>query len=214
MSPLCLVFTSLSSLSSVCDEHRLPTGCDTFASPAASRAVRCVEPIAPIRSTCAGITMRRSQEYSSMREYVDGATAIVRGALAAGCDFFAGYPITPASPILMAMMRELPRVGRRRHPGRGRDRLDRDVHRRHPGRGPGHDRHQRARHQPLQREHRPGDHGRGAARDRRTSSASGPATGGATTVVPGRRAVRALGHLRRLPDHRPGPVDGRRVRTR
>ncbi len=46
-----------------------------------------------------------------MRELIDGSTAIVRGALAAGCDFFAGYPITPASPILMAMMQELPRVG-------------------------------------------------------------------------------------------------------
>lgn len=46
-----------------------------------------------------------------MRELVDGSTAIVRGALDAGCDFFAGYPITPASPILMAMMRELPARG-------------------------------------------------------------------------------------------------------
>lgn len=45
------------------------------------------------------------------REYTDGSTAIVRGALDAGCDFFAGYPITPASPILMLMMRELPKVG-------------------------------------------------------------------------------------------------------
>ena len=46
-----------------------------------------------------------------MREYIDGATAIVRGALDAGCTFFAGYPITPASGILMQMMRELPRTG-------------------------------------------------------------------------------------------------------
>jgi 2-oxoglutarate ferredoxin oxidoreductase subunit alpha len=46
-----------------------------------------------------------------MREYIDGNTATVRGALAAGCTFFAGYPITPASGILMAMMRELPRHG-------------------------------------------------------------------------------------------------------
>ncbi len=45
------------------------------------------------------------------REYVDGATAIVRGAIDAGCTFFAGYPITPASGILMAMMREIPKVG-------------------------------------------------------------------------------------------------------
>ncbi len=46
-----------------------------------------------------------------MKEYLDGSTAIVRGALDAGCTFFAGYPITPASPILMEMMRELPRRG-------------------------------------------------------------------------------------------------------
>jgi len=44
-------------------------------------------------------------------EFTDGATAIVRGALDAGCDFFAGYPITPASQILMMMMAELPKVG-------------------------------------------------------------------------------------------------------
>jgi 2-oxoglutarate ferredoxin oxidoreductase subunit alpha len=45
-----------------------------------------------------------------MREFTDGSAAIVRGALDAGCTFFAGYPITPASPILMQMMRELPKV--------------------------------------------------------------------------------------------------------
>jgi 2-oxoglutarate ferredoxin oxidoreductase subunit alpha len=46
-----------------------------------------------------------------MREFLDGNTAIARGALDAGCDFFAGYPITPATPILLAMMRDLPRAG-------------------------------------------------------------------------------------------------------
>lgn len=46
-----------------------------------------------------------------MRELTDGATAICRGALDAGCTFFAGYPITPASQILMTMMRELPKTG-------------------------------------------------------------------------------------------------------
>lgn len=46
-----------------------------------------------------------------MREFIDGSTAIVRGALDAGCDFFAGYPITPASPILMSLMAELPARG-------------------------------------------------------------------------------------------------------
>lgn len=46
-----------------------------------------------------------------MREIISGATAIVRGALAAGCDFFAGYPITPATAILLAMLQALPKVG-------------------------------------------------------------------------------------------------------
>jgi 2-oxoglutarate ferredoxin oxidoreductase subunit alpha len=46
-----------------------------------------------------------------MREFTDGSAAIVRGALDAGCTFFAGYPITPASPILMQMLRDLPRAG-------------------------------------------------------------------------------------------------------
>jgi len=45
------------------------------------------------------------------REFLDGATAIARGALDAGCTFFAGYPITPASGILTHMLRELPAVG-------------------------------------------------------------------------------------------------------
>jgi 2-oxoglutarate ferredoxin oxidoreductase subunit alpha len=46
-----------------------------------------------------------------MREFIDGASAIVRGALDAGCTFFAGYPITPASGVLMQMMRALPAAG-------------------------------------------------------------------------------------------------------
>lgn len=46
-----------------------------------------------------------------MREFVDGAEAISRGALAAGCNFFAGYPITPGSQILHQMIHELPKVG-------------------------------------------------------------------------------------------------------
>ncbi len=46
-----------------------------------------------------------------MKEFIDGAEAIVRGALAAGCNFFAGYPITPATPILLRMLRELPKIG-------------------------------------------------------------------------------------------------------
>jgi 2-oxoglutarate ferredoxin oxidoreductase subunit alpha len=46
-----------------------------------------------------------------MRDLISGSQAIARGALAAGCDFFAGYPITPATEILLYMLRELPKVG-------------------------------------------------------------------------------------------------------
>lgn len=46
-----------------------------------------------------------------MREFIDGATAVARGALDAGCDFFAGYPISPATPLLLHMIRELPPCG-------------------------------------------------------------------------------------------------------
>jgi 2-oxoglutarate/2-oxoacid ferredoxin oxidoreductase subunit alpha len=46
-----------------------------------------------------------------MREFIDGATAIARAALDAGCNFFAGYPISPATPLLLHMIRELPKIG-------------------------------------------------------------------------------------------------------
>lgn len=46
-----------------------------------------------------------------MREFINGAEAIARGALDARCTFFAGYPITPATPILLHMVDELPKVG-------------------------------------------------------------------------------------------------------
>ncbi len=46
-----------------------------------------------------------------MREFITGAEAIGRAAIEAGCSFFAGYPITPATPILLYMIGELPKVG-------------------------------------------------------------------------------------------------------
>lgn len=45
------------------------------------------------------------------KEFLDGNEAVVRGAIAAGCDFFAGYPITPASSILQDMIELLPAHG-------------------------------------------------------------------------------------------------------
>ena len=46
-----------------------------------------------------------------MKKLLQGNEAVVEGAIAAGCRFFAGYPITPASEILEAMATRLPEVG-------------------------------------------------------------------------------------------------------
>ncbi|MFH1573748.1 MAG: 2-oxoacid:acceptor oxidoreductase subunit alpha [Acidobacteriota bacterium] len=43
--------------------------------------------------------------------FVMGDEAAALGALYAGCDFFGGYPITPATEIAEVMARELPKVG-------------------------------------------------------------------------------------------------------
>jgi len=42
---------------------------------------------------------------------MNGDEACGEGALAAGCDFFAGYPITPATEVAERMARRLPQVG-------------------------------------------------------------------------------------------------------
>ncbi|MBW1734037.1 MAG: 2-oxoacid:acceptor oxidoreductase subunit alpha [Deltaproteobacteria bacterium] len=48
---------------------------------------------------------------SEKRRLVQGNEAIAEGALAAGCRFFAGYPITPASEISEVLSSRLPQVG-------------------------------------------------------------------------------------------------------
>jgi len=45
------------------------------------------------------------------RMVLNGNQAVVAGALAAQCRFFAGYPITPASDIMEGLAKELPQVG-------------------------------------------------------------------------------------------------------
>ncbi len=45
------------------------------------------------------------------RLVMSGNDAIVAGALFAGCRYYAGYPITPASEILEGMAKELPKLG-------------------------------------------------------------------------------------------------------
>ncbi len=44
------------------------------------------------------------------RAFMEGNEAIARGALHAGCQFFAGYPITPATSILTYMLGALPPI--------------------------------------------------------------------------------------------------------
>ncbi len=43
--------------------------------------------------------------------FMDGNEAVVLGALYAGCRFFAGYPITPATGIYQGMLERLPKMG-------------------------------------------------------------------------------------------------------
>lgn len=43
--------------------------------------------------------------------FLQGNTALAHGALAAGCDFFGGYPITPSTEIAEVMAEELPKKG-------------------------------------------------------------------------------------------------------
>ncbi len=43
-------------------------------------------------------------------ELVQGNEAMVRAAIAAGCRFYAGYPITPSSEIMHMMAREMPKI--------------------------------------------------------------------------------------------------------
>jgi 2-oxoglutarate ferredoxin oxidoreductase subunit alpha len=58
------------------------------------------------------MTQRQSrlQAFENRTLFLLGDEASAYGALYAGCDFFAGYPITPASEIAEVMSRELPRV--------------------------------------------------------------------------------------------------------
>lgn len=43
--------------------------------------------------------------------FMQGDEACAEGAIAAGCRFYAGYPITPASEIMIRMVQRLPEVG-------------------------------------------------------------------------------------------------------
>ena len=48
--------------------------------------------------------------FANRSYFMQGDEAVVYGSLYAGCDFFAGYPITPASEVAEVMAAELPHV--------------------------------------------------------------------------------------------------------
>jgi 2-oxoglutarate ferredoxin oxidoreductase subunit alpha len=52
-----------------------------------------------------------SKAVNTGRYFVQGDEAIAEGAIAAGCRYFAGYPITPASEISESIARRMPEVG-------------------------------------------------------------------------------------------------------
>jgi len=54
---------------------------------------------------------KMSESVLSGQHFMNGDVACAEGAIAAGCRFFAGYPITPATEIAERMARRLPLVG-------------------------------------------------------------------------------------------------------
>ncbi len=52
-----------------------------------------------------------AKEVKTGIHFMNGDEACCEGALAAGCRFFAGYPITPATEVAEAMSRRLPELG-------------------------------------------------------------------------------------------------------
>jgi 2-oxoglutarate ferredoxin oxidoreductase subunit alpha len=55
--------------------------------------------------------MIKDREILTGEHFMNGDEASAEGAIAAGCRFFAGYPITPATEIAERMARRLPEVG-------------------------------------------------------------------------------------------------------
>ncbi|MGD8474239.1 MAG: 2-oxoacid:acceptor oxidoreductase subunit alpha, partial [Anaerolineae bacterium] len=57
------------------------------------------------------IQLAKPQKADERQLVMSGNRAIVAGALTAGCRYYAGYPITPASDILEEMAKRLPEIG-------------------------------------------------------------------------------------------------------
>ena len=62
-------------------------------------------------NTIADVAKRRKLYKVSTPQLLQGNEACAYGALAVGCMFFAGYPITPSTEIAELLARNLPKVG-------------------------------------------------------------------------------------------------------
>ena len=59
--------------------------------------------------------MTRNPRVLTGQHFLLGDRACAEGALAAGCEFFAGYPITPSTEIAERLARRLPEVRSEEH---------------------------------------------------------------------------------------------------
>ena len=130
-----------------------------------------------------------------------GNRACALGAVAAGCRFFAGYPITPSSEIAEQLSRELPRVDGVFIQMEDEIGFARRRHRRFARRRQGDDRHQRTRLFADAGESRLRRDDRDAVRHRQRD-ARRPVDRHADAAGAGRHHAGAMGNPRRSPDHR------------
>src|SRR5210317_2495997 len=79
----------------------------------AADSVNITVPILPfqyMKNTLTGERRKMAHELNGQKILLQGNEAMVEGAIAAGCRFFAGYPITPASEISEILAYRLPQV--------------------------------------------------------------------------------------------------------
>ena len=70
------------------------------------------EPVEKVVKTIVEQPIAKTMEKKISKAVVmQGNEAVAKGALAAGCDFFAGYPITPSTEVAEILATELPKVG-------------------------------------------------------------------------------------------------------
>lgn len=69
------------------------------------------EPVEKVEKTVEKAIAKTIEKKVSKAVVMQGNEAVAKGALAAGCDFFAGYPITPSTEVAEILATELPKIG-------------------------------------------------------------------------------------------------------